>query len=210
MLFLILACICLISSQHICCSNAEPHATAKEGAEHRPLASQPVIWGFHWRRLLISTDQHKAAVALHDSHDCCSGTETHATAEGAAEHHPSAAHLVPCGILGPELSYALINTIQLLFFEAAMIAVQVQTPTAQQKEALGITRLPANQSFAVFFSPGHSCALVSTKQLQSFEAGLGSMQVSKASAGVKAATDEAAAFVRSRFAQPTTTAARLQ
>ena len=91
-----------------------------------------------------------------------------------------------------------------------MIAVQVQTPTAQQKEALSITRLPVNSSFVVFFGSNHSCALVSTKQLQSFEAGLGAMQVSKVSAGLKAATDEAAAFVKSRLAQPTATAARLQ
>ena len=91
-----------------------------------------------------------------------------------------------------------------------MFTVQVQTPTAQQKKVLGITRLPANQSFVIFFGPEHSCAMVSSKQLLSLEAGLGSMQVSKASTGVKAATDEAAAFVKGRLAQPTTTAARLQ
>ena len=90
-----------------------------------------------------------------------------------------------------------------------MIA-QVQRPTPKQKEALGITRLPANQSFVVFFGPGHSYALANTTQLQSFEAGLGAMQVSKSSAGLKADIDEAAAFVKSCLAQPTNTAARLQ
>ena len=91
-----------------------------------------------------------------------------------------------------------------------MLTAQVQRPTQAQKKALGITRLPVNQSLVVFFGPQRQYALVKDSHVISFEAGLGQMQPNKCSAGLKAATDEAAGFVRARLAHPTTTAARLQ
>ena len=68
---------------------------------------------------------------------------------------------------------------------------------------MGNKRRPATAVFVAFLGPTHTFNWVNGNNIQPFEAGLNDFTPkSKTASGLKAAVDEAAAFVKNRLAHP--------